>query len=204
MTLAKKTTYVAEGPSFFTSFLHGCPITEKILGSHSSGVQSFEDALAEVLVCHLLDTAGDSQLDDMGDLVGELRLGRADEDYRGAIKLRIRINRSNGTAEEILGIIDLLVAGVDFTYTEMPLAYFRVEAYDISTPVAIALLRNVGKAKPVGIRGELMFSKDDITNGDYFRWDHTTPTGNAVGLCHIGDEATKGLAFSVQAFSATR
>lgn len=55
-----------------------------------------------------LNTAKGVQLDQIGNLVGELRLSRNDEDYLLGIKLRIAINTSDGTVEDIINILKLL------------------------------------------------------------------------------------------------
>jgi hypothetical protein len=199
--LTQITDYADEPKRFFSSYLNGCPITLAISQAYAKQIQDFETALFQTIGGHLLETATDSQLDDLGDLIGEPRLSRTDADYGESIRLRIRINRSNGTTSELLTILSLTLDGDTFTYFEGDLAYFRVEAYDISEAKAKALLRNLGDAKPVGVRGEFWFSTWDIDDGNSFRWGSTTsPTTHVAGLCNTGDEATKGFAISSQVF----
>lgn len=55
-----------------------------------------------------IDSAVGVQLDQIGYLVGEYRQGRSDEDFRLGIKLRIAINNSSGTVEDIISVLQLL------------------------------------------------------------------------------------------------
>jgi hypothetical protein len=74
-----------------------------------SEVQTAEDAALATLIGRYLDNAIGVQLDGLGDLVGEERLGRSDDDYRNAIRVRIFQNQSSGTPEEMLTLLRLLV-----------------------------------------------------------------------------------------------
>ena len=65
-----------------------------------------------------IDTAEGVQLDGCGAIVGELRQGKNDEDYREAIKFRIFVNTSNGTAEDLIKGIRLLTFPDDVQYIE--------------------------------------------------------------------------------------
>lgn len=67
-----------------------------------------EDLSENLLLQRSVDTAIGVQLDQVGLLVGEVRNGRSDEDFRQAIKLRIAINTSRGTVEDIIQVINLL------------------------------------------------------------------------------------------------
>ncbi len=55
-----------------------------------------------------LDSAVGVQLEQIGRLIGEVRNGRDDETYRQAIKLRIAINTSEGTVQDIINVLNLL------------------------------------------------------------------------------------------------
>ena len=67
-----------------------------------------EDLSESLLLQRSVDTAIGVQLDQVGLLVGEIRNGRDDNSYRQAIKLRIAINTSRGTVEDIIQVINLL------------------------------------------------------------------------------------------------
>ena len=87
-----------------------------------SAVKTLEDAALETLLGRFLDNAVGAQLDGLGDLVGEDRLGRGDDDYRNAIRVRIFQNAASGTPADCvkLGIKsimkkrpDLVVSGIN-------------------------------------------------------------------------------------------
>lgn len=83
-----------------------------VLGSYTTSVLSelneLEDLSEKLLLQRSIDTAVGVQLDQVGLLVGEIRNGRSDADFRQAIKLRIAINTSRGTVEDIIQVINLL------------------------------------------------------------------------------------------------
>ena len=74
-----------------------------------SEAQTAEDAALETLLGRFLDNAEGEQLNGLGDLVGEERLGRSDDDYRNAIRVRIFQNQASGTPEQMLTLLRLLV-----------------------------------------------------------------------------------------------
>lgn len=66
------------------------------------GAQDIEDTQFELLEDRSLGTATGVQLDLLGDLLGETRQGRTDEDYRSALSLRIIISQESGEPESII------------------------------------------------------------------------------------------------------
>lgn len=81
----------------------------------NSFVKAFLDEVSQIslLAQNLLEerrlnTAKGVQLDQIGVLVGEYRLSRNDEDYLLGIKLRIAVNTSSGTVEDIINVLKLL------------------------------------------------------------------------------------------------
>lgn len=91
----------------------------QVLKDSSNRLLSFTDSFLEESnnienICHDLlndrniDSAIGVQLDHIGYLVGEYRESRTDEDFRKAIKLRISINTSQGTINDIYSVINLL------------------------------------------------------------------------------------------------
>lgn len=72
-------------------------------------VSNIYDLAENVLNSRDIDTATGKELDYIGFLVGELRQSRSDEDFRVGIKLRIAINTSKGTVEDIIRILNLLL-----------------------------------------------------------------------------------------------
>jgi hypothetical protein len=87
-------------------------------------------------------------LDLIGKVVGEPRDGRTDSKYIPALKIRIMINRSDGTDPTIDAILDAL--GGTYEETDWYPACFIVTVYDPSHFLAFAgAMRD---AKPIGVQ----------------------------------------------------
>ena len=69
---------------------------------------SLEDLFQQLMDERSLETATNVQLDQIGWLVGEDRNNRSDTEYRLAIKVRIAVNTSSGTVNDIIQVIQLL------------------------------------------------------------------------------------------------
>lgn len=72
-----------------------------------------------------LNTAQGVQLDGLGQIVGLTRIsGQSDESYREDIQFQIFINQSNGTPEDVIGILKYLTNASTIWYNETyPAAY---------------------------------------------------------------------------------
>lgn len=82
---------------------------EKLVAALATPFQSLENALRQLLTERSVDTAAGDQLDVIGKIVGQLRLGMSDEDFRRHIRARISVNRATGVVEDILTVTDLVV-----------------------------------------------------------------------------------------------
>lgn len=67
-----------------------------------------EEVFQELLDQKDLEVAEGVFLDFIGTYVNEPRNNRSDDDYRQAIKVRIAVNTSSGTIEDLIGVINLL------------------------------------------------------------------------------------------------
>ena len=83
-----------------------------LLTSYLESVQGIQDTYQQLNDERGLETAVGVQLDVLGVVVGEARLGRNDDDYRTGIKTRIAINTSDGTEPKLTEALKLLT-GVD-------------------------------------------------------------------------------------------
>lgn len=81
------------------------PNLEKLFRLFLEEVQEIEDTLISILDIKDIDVAIGVQLDNIGLILGEERLGRGDEEYRDAIKFKISINTANGTYQSIYDTI---------------------------------------------------------------------------------------------------
>ena len=83
-------------------------LIEAMLESFVLQIQDLETVNCELIEERDCQTAVGVQLDKVGDIVGELRNGRDDDDYRQGIKAQICINNSKGTHNDILVCFQLL------------------------------------------------------------------------------------------------
>jgi hypothetical protein len=96
------------------------------------------------------------QIDKIGGLVGEARLGRDDAPYLAAVKLRIRVNRSQGRAEDVIQVANLITSNAQ--YSEPAVASFLLQTYNIDGSTVETLLRLLGQTKLGGSRGFVWYS----------------------------------------------
>lgn len=188
------TAMVAEGQALLTSRYRNLPNTKALLAVFLAACQELEGVfwdviqerwLANAVAANPTGTVSD-QLDKLGALVGQPRIGFSNAAYGQVILLRIKANRSQGRAEDIIQIaVGLEYVGkngipqpgqppVPFTitspnYLEGYPAGFLVEILDLftassapkTTLVATELL---SAAKPLGVRGVLHYSIEVGTN----------------------------------------
>lgn len=88
-----------------------------------------------------IDTAIGKQLDGCGAIVGELRKGRGDDEYRAAIRFRVFVNISQGTPSALIQGLAYLVNSDEKQYLEV-------------YPAAAILFAN-GPAVPVDIQAQI-------------------------------------------------
>jgi len=139
------------------------PVMYGMLRALLARAQEAETSTFEVLCSRYPDAlsgygpASNARLDVLGQLVGELRKGRADDAYLRAIKLRARINRSKGKRKDLYEIVRLITTapfiysadgGLDFEFDFTGLAEEDIEV------LANALV----EARPGGYRARLAYS----------------------------------------------
>lgn len=82
----------------------GKPRLEELLRIYLEQVQEAEDAAWQLATERFVSVAVGVQLDGLGEIVGQPRLGLSDDDYRAAIRARIRANNSEGTAPDLYSV----------------------------------------------------------------------------------------------------
>jgi len=133
--------------------------------------QELEDSASDSLVSFYVDDAVGDQLDILGRVVDQDRVGLVDEEYRAAIRGKVRANKSNATLPALLAVMNALFAeaGVQ-TITPFYPACFEAEvASPILTPtLGEVLARQLTLAKGGGICGAVRYSTarttPDLTN----------------------------------------
>jgi hypothetical protein len=135
----------------------------------AAGAQALEDDLFGLLVSTTFTAATNNDLDQWGALVGEVRGGLNDADYRRMIGARILANRSHGTRDELIRILQITTEPSIVTYTDIYPACFQLiirrETY-MSDTHALRVGRLMRAIKPGGV-GMLLFEAAD----GYFGYD---------------------------------
>ena len=99
---------VETGADMLIDFWKDKPVVQGLLKSKLREVQKLEGLTFQVLNERNVNDAIGAQLDVVGSIVGENRLGRLDAPYRQAILTRIALNRSDGTPPVILDLLNIL------------------------------------------------------------------------------------------------
>jgi hypothetical protein len=204
----QETEHVAKALALLTDQFRDKARIQGLVGSIVAPLQDLEDVAFDVLAALRLDTAVGYWLDRLGAIAGERRKGRGDDEYRAAIRLRIRINRSEGTAEDLIDVARLAFpTAFRRTYREGYPASFEIEALDVEpsevTPGADALRRT----RDGGVQGTLIFTTWPFDPGHgTFTWDRPpstdgpdAPLGNGfASVTDIAGGESGGLLSSVR------
>jgi hypothetical protein len=169
-----------------------------VLKSYLTAIQDAEDGVWSSILGRLLDNAIGAQLDAIGRIVGEERADREDDLYRIFLRARIRVNWSNGHANDVIAALRLINAGA-FRYQDYYPASVDLH-YDvaptlagIASPVlelAIAELaqQTVGAAIQASviagsvIDGGALFSYDEAVAGSSFSYAEGEAGGFLAGV----------------------
>lgn len=168
--------------------LTGKPRLEAFLRSWLDSAQELEDVVYALRAMMLVSSATGVWLERLGKIVGQPKEGRTDEVYRVWIMARTLVNRSSGTAPQLLAIVEALVPdGVSiYTQDEYPAA-LTVHVYgviDYDTGDAIAQL--LQRARCPGVR--LLFHWHVTDDAELFKYSDdgtyqaSSPTGYDAGL----------------------
>jgi len=172
------------------------PRMHALLCTFVGQIQELEVAIFDLYTERTIDTAVDAQLDALGSIVGQPRLGFVDANYRSFIKARIKINLSSGRPEELIEILRLIadpLEATDIRLTEVPPAGLHLALLsDIGTldpDIAFTLLRS---AKSAGVSFQFIFSTEPALEQFTLDADTTGQLDTALGLGNILDAAVGG------------
>jgi hypothetical protein len=131
--LVHVTDHETRGLARLIQQFQGKPRIASLLRAPLAQVQDLEDALWSLLAGRALSTAVGVQLDGLGQIVGEGRVGLGDDDYRALIRARIVANRSDGQGDTLLRLARLVLGTtVTLRLREYPPASVLVVAGDPS------------------------------------------------------------------------
>lgn len=190
---------VAEGLALLTSHFSSQPNITGILGALLRQVQKLEDSVNDYLfkvqlANHPIAGGPWDILDKIGKIVGEPRAGRSDADYVPAIKIRIRTNRSNGLAEDIIQIALLLATTP--VYQPWPFESFTLTTFGVTTSVANALIEFLGEARSAESEGQLRYTCWTTSNPLFVLGDST----GSIARGQLNDSVAHGFSTDLAAF----
>ncbi|MCK5609844.1 hypothetical protein KAR91_48680 [Candidatus Pacearchaeota archaeon] len=154
--------------------------------------QEIEDMENDLLTDRRLDQAADAQLDIIGDIVGEDREGRSDEDYRAAIRFKIYINVSHAEPETLIAAIKFITIATRVRLWEIQPATVLMYTDGSVVPTDIVSFMELVAAGGVNLEyvassfgtTPFSFTLDDLTdNPEGAGWNELgyTPGGIEVG-----------------------
>ena len=144
MSLTEKTNHVEEAKGNLVAQFKRKVTFEKFIEVYIRQIQELEAVDFQLLEERGVDTSIGWQLDVLGKIVGEPRQGRSDSQYRAATKARIKLNLSNATAEDIIGLIRALAGDVRVLIWEFFPASFIAQILDPINPSLVDPYRVVG------------------------------------------------------------
>lgn len=175
-----------------------------LVGVYARQAQILEDAIWSVILGRMLPNAVGVQLDVLGDIVGQKRLGQPDDRYRALIAVRIAINRSSGFPDEIINIVRLVCQAPftphSFVYDEVTGTAFRLVFLDVPTGDAAdasdLIFGFVEEARAAGVGFSILWptieAPDAFDDDRVFRYgDGLAPSTADVGWAY-GDGSTGG------------
>lgn len=112
-----------------------------------------DTCLAELYNDRWLDTAVGAQLDVLGRILDEIRGGRSDDDFRARLYLKIVEINSEGTAENLMQLFQLITEPASFEYGETyPAQFFLIAIEPTSTLFTESQVRRImERAKAAGV-----------------------------------------------------
>lgn len=162
--------------------LRNKPRVRALATSFATEAQEADAGLYTLWTGRLLATSTGNMLDVYGRLVGEDRLGRDDDAYRVAIQARQLLNRSSGTAPELLRLLRLLAP--------LPLSVALEEHYPMGVLLRVA---NGALSHPATVNGVMQTAKAGgvrlhLVHQDGADAERFTTEGG-VGLGFAGNDA---------------
>lgn len=146
MTLSHIDTIREDGLELRITQWQEKPRLEALIAAFLEEVQALEDGVWQIFASRFLDDAEGSQLEAIGRLVGQPRIGDDDEEFRLYIKARIAVNRSHGTADDVMRVADVLLAGTVWEYEELYPATIIVDSDKVDHSSAIATLLRLSRS----------------------------------------------------------
>ena len=186
MSLTENINHVEEAIGYLLEQFKDQPNIAAFLTAFVEQLQIIEATAWDLYLGRSLDTAIGSQLDVLGRIVGRARTGEDDDTYRLYLRAQILINRSSGTAPEIIAIVELItnqLLGNNGIHTQdWPPAKFGVYVPYLNGADPAVLLALIKLAKAAGV-GTFLEYGTAVPPGEFnLIFDGTVDEGFDSGL----------------------
>ena len=135
--------------------------------------QVIEDVGVEIYTLRMIHTAGGYTLDMIGEIVGVVRGGLNDDDYRAQIIFGIFLNISNGEPEVLISALLNVTGATTLHYTELYPATVYLSIHAATIPANT--LEKIQKLAPAGVKVIVDYVNTDI-RPFVFAGEGTLPT----------------------------
>lgn len=156
--------------------------------------QLIESALFQLLTERSIDLAVGTQLDIIGSIVGQDRRGQDDTTYRVYLYGRVAVNRSRGSTNDLLRVLNLVLldesAQITIETIGPGFAEVRITAADLEDPTAAVAASFVQAAAGAGVRVVLISTPFD--GSTFTTYGNAFHNGNTAGLYNIMQVTTTG------------
>lgn len=155
-------------------------------------IQEVEDALWQLYTQRGISTATGNALDQLGEIVGTIRGGLSDGDYRAQIKARILLNISSGTPDQILQLFTSAFSPTTFSLRDGPTPSIVLSATSaVADATQMGLLLQA--AKPAGVYAQFRYGPTPSTGRFKFSdSNHARTTSTAHGFSNSSSPGTGG------------
>ncbi len=131
-------------------------------------------------------------LDRLGKLVGEARKDRTDAAYAAAIRVRIRVNRSDGSADTLLQIAKILAVAGSIVYADSGGAKYSIGA-TVDPEAMNTLAEALRDADAAGVGADISIAPEGATTIRFGSSYGTAPRAYARGSKYtVSDTRTAG------------
>ncbi len=156
--------HVSSGVALLIDQYQDKPRLAAFLSAFLRRCNDIESALLDILKKRDLDIATGAQLDALGKIVGQSRIGATDDVYRLYIRVRILVNRSRGTCNDVMAVASAAIGSIGFQLLEFYPAGFVLDVLDplLSNQALIASFVHDARSAGVGMT---------------FQWSSTGPAG---------------------------
>jgi hypothetical protein len=166
--------HVAEAIDHLIELFKYGPRNQAIVAALVGQFQELENAAYQLKQAFDLDTAIGLQLDILGEVLGEDRKGRDDDDYRAALRVVILVSKSHGTIPQLLSIAQGMSPSASVNITEPGTMTLQINLSTLGSATLRTVFDMLKRAKAGGVR--LL-----VTYGGVIGAVDGTPAGGIIG-----------------------